>query len=153
MIEFVGVIKKVEASNIRTYQIEATPKNVQGNAVLIWHKDSENMQAILDIFRGLAPLADAPEQQFEATTTSSSLPHTSTTGQSPVPPAVTSVAPPTASGGETTVPAAGNEAPLSNAPRRRSSPTQPSSADQRLITRRPARRGCSCRRSCRRSRR
>jgi LCP family protein required for cell wall assembly len=117
MIEFVGVIKKVEASNIRTYQMEATGKNVQGNAVLIWHKDSENMQAILDIFRGLAPLADAPEQQFEATTTSSSLPHTSTTAQSPVPPEVTSVAPPTASGGETTVPSGGNEAPLSNAPK------------------------------------
>ena len=31
------------------------------------------MQAILNIFRGLAPLADAPEQQFEDTTTTSTL--------------------------------------------------------------------------------
>ena len=111
MIEFVGVIKKVEASNIRTYQMEATGKNVSGNAVLIWHKDSKNMQSILDIFRGLAPLADAPEQQFETTTTSTTLPHTSTT----TPPGATSV-PPSNTETNTTAPA-GNEAPLSNAPR------------------------------------
>ena len=78
MIEFVGVIKKVTPSGIRNYQIEATGKTINGNAVLIWHKDSENMQAILNIFRGLAPLADAPEQKFEDTTTTSTLPHTTT---------------------------------------------------------------------------
>ena len=80
MIEFVGVVRKVTASEIRTYQIEATGKTISGAAVLIWHKDSKNMQAILDIFRGgKAPLADAPEQQFETTTTTSTLPHSTTT--------------------------------------------------------------------------
>ena len=109
MIEFVGVVKDVAASNIRTYQIEATGKNESGADVLIWHKDSKNMQAILDIFRGIAPLADAPEQQFETTTTSSTLPHTSTSTKSSVPPGVTSVPPSTVAGG--------NDAPLSNAPK------------------------------------
>jgi LCP family protein required for cell wall assembly len=106
MIEFVGVVKKVDAANIRTYQIEATGRNVQGNAVLIWHKDSKNMKAILDIFRGLAPLADAPEQAFEPTTTTATLPHTTT-----------SVASTTSEQPSTTAAPTGDTAPLSNAPR------------------------------------
>ena len=112
MIEFVGVVRKVTASEIRTYQIEATGKKIGGNSVLVWHKDSDNMQAILNIFRGLAPLADAPEQQFEDTTTTSTLPRTSTTVKGSAP--VTSVAPSGTDVTGTTV-AAGN-APLSNAP-------------------------------------
>ena len=119
MIEFVGVVRKVTASAIRTYQVEATGKNISGNAVLVWHKNSENMQAILNIFRGLAPLADAPEQAFETTTTSSTLPRpgaTTTTVKSPVPPAITSVAPSSTEPSDTTAPATGDTAPLSNAP-------------------------------------
>ena len=81
MIEFVGVVRDVKAAEIRTYQIEATGRTISGNAVLVWHKDSENMQAILNIFRGLAPLADAPEQKFEDTTTTSTLPHHDDDGQ------------------------------------------------------------------------
>ena len=80
MIQFVGVVKGVDAADIQTYQIEATGKNVGGNDVLIWHKNSENMQAILDIFRGSAPLANAPEQVFEDATTTSTLPHATTSG-------------------------------------------------------------------------
>jgi LCP family protein required for cell wall assembly len=118
MIEFVGVVKGVTASAIRTYQIEATPKTIRGAAVLIWHKDSENMQAILDIFRGVAPLAAAPDQQFEDATTTSTLPHTSTTVKSSVPPGITAVPPSTTVPTETSAPAAPTDtAPLSNAPR------------------------------------
>lgn len=130
MIEFVGVIRKVTASGIRTYQIEATGKTIGGAAVLIWHKDSDNMQAILNIFRGTAPLADAPEQQFETTSTTtpttSSLPRTTTTTKSPVPPGITAVAPSTTAtatpAADTTTSAAaagaatGDTAPLSNPP-------------------------------------
>ncbi|MEY2552486.1 MAG: hypothetical protein QOC57_346, partial [Ilumatobacteraceae bacterium] len=118
MIEFVGVVRKVTPSSIRTYQIEATGKNVSGAAVLIWHQDSKNMQAILDIFRGLAPLAKAPDQQFETTvgnTTSTAAAKTTTTSKSPVPSAITSVPPSTATGA--TAPATGDTAPQSNAPR------------------------------------
>jgi LCP family protein required for cell wall assembly len=112
MIEFVGVVRDVKAAEIRTYQIEATGKTISGNAVLVWHKDSENMQAILNIFRGLAPLADAPEQRFEDTTTTSSLPHTTTTVKS----TGTSVVSETTVQTATTVAATGDTAPLSNAP-------------------------------------
>jgi LCP family protein required for cell wall assembly len=115
MIEFVGVVRGVNASSIRTYQIEATGKTISGSAVLLWHKNSDNMQAILNIFRGLAPLADAPEQEFEATTTTSTIPHTSTTVESTGSTDVTVPAsvPETA----TTVVATGDTAPLSNAPK------------------------------------
>jgi hypothetical protein len=116
MIQFVGVVRKVTASEIRTYQVEATGKIVGGADVLIWHKDSKNMLAILDIFKGLAPLADAPEQQFEDTTTTSTLPHTTTTTKSSVPASATSVAKPGSEQTSTSV-ATGDTAPLSNAPK------------------------------------
>ena len=112
MIEFVGVVRKVTASAIRTYQIEATGKTISGSAVLIWHKDSENMQAILNIFRGLAPLADAPEQQVAPAATTTP-PQPTTTVKSSVPPGITAVPPPS----DTTAPATGDTAPLSNAPK------------------------------------
>ncbi|HEY0518474.1 MAG TPA: LCP family protein [Ilumatobacteraceae bacterium] len=116
MIEFVGVIKEVTASAIRTYQIEATPKRISGSDVLVWHKDSKNMKAILDIFRGVAPLAGAPDQQFEDTTTAPTIAHASTTVKSSVPPGITSVPPVTtvAPASATAVP--GDTVPLSNAP-------------------------------------
>ena len=116
MIQFVGVVRKVTASEIRTYQIEATGKRVGGADVLIWHKDSKNMQAILNIFRGLAPLAEAPEQQFEDTTTTSTLPHTTTTTESTVSRSVTSVAPSGTEQTGTSV-ATGDTAPASNTPK------------------------------------
>lgn len=117
MIEFAGVIRDIEPSLIRTYQVEATGKNVSGNAVLVWHKSSENMQAILDIFRGLAPLANAPEQQFETTTTArttTTVAKTTTAATSPVPSAVTSIPPSSAAPAES-VPT--DSAPESNAPK------------------------------------
>lgn len=121
MIEFVGVVRKVTASAIRTYQIETTGKIIGGADVLIWHKDSKNMQAILDIFRGKAPLAEAPDQQFETTTSTSSLPHTTTTaattGTSPVPPGVTAVAPSSGEAPATPALATGDTAPASNIPK------------------------------------
>jgi LCP family protein required for cell wall assembly len=114
MIEFVGVLRNVTASGIRTYQIEAENKTIRGAAVLIWHKDSENMQAILNIFRGLAPLADAPEQQFEETTTTSTLPHSTTTVGAAEPSSTQPVATEPVA---TTAAATGDTAPLSNAPK------------------------------------
>jgi LCP family protein required for cell wall assembly len=67
MIEFAGVMSRVDPTQITTYQIEATNKNIQGNAVLIPQLGGRNMQAILSVFRGDATLAEAPEQVFETT--------------------------------------------------------------------------------------
>ena len=127
MIAFVGVVRKVTPAAIRTYQIEATGKMISGADVLIWHKDSKNMQAILDIFRGVAPLADAPVQSFDTAgnsttaanaTTTTSAKATTTTGKSPVPSAITSVPPSsTVASTGTTLPATADTAPPSNIPK------------------------------------
>jgi LCP family protein required for cell wall assembly len=65
LLEFAGVLRGLDAEEIASYQIEADPRTVQGNAVLIPDLDGENMQAILSVFRGEATLAEAPDQQLE----------------------------------------------------------------------------------------
>lgn len=83
MIEFAGVPNDVDPDTILTYQIEATPRNVNGNAVLIPNTESENMQAVLALFRGETSLGDAPVQVFEQTPTTGRRGTTTTTGASP----------------------------------------------------------------------
>lgn len=68
MLQFAGVLRDVDPGSIRTYQIEASPMTISGNAVLEPKIKGDNMVAILSIFRGEAPLAGAPEQAFETTT-------------------------------------------------------------------------------------
>jgi len=66
MLEFAGVLSGVDPSEITTYQITASPKTIQGNAVLVPTLQNDNMQAILAVFRGEATISDAPEQILEA---------------------------------------------------------------------------------------
>ncbi len=68
MLEFAGVMANVDPTQLTTYQIEARGDTVQGQSVLIPRIDGDNMQAILQIFRGQATLADGLEQQFEEDT-------------------------------------------------------------------------------------
>ncbi len=68
MLEFAGVMSKVDPTQITTYQIEARNATIQGNAVLVPTLDGENMQAIISVFQGRATLTDAPEQVFATTT-------------------------------------------------------------------------------------
>jgi LCP family protein required for cell wall assembly len=89
MLEFAGVMSQLDPTRITTYQIEADPRTIQGNAVLVPSIRGDNMQAILAVFRGEALLADIPEQVFETT----------------VPPVEPPVAPPSSIPGATTVPA------------------------------------------------
>ena len=70
MLEFAGVMSKVDPTAITTYQIEASNATIQGNSVLEPQLDGENMQAVLAVFRGWATLADAPDQVFDTTTVS-----------------------------------------------------------------------------------
>ncbi len=65
MLEFAGVLSGVDPTAITTYQIEASPRTIQGNAVLVPAIDGDNMQSILSVFRGEATLADIPEQVFD----------------------------------------------------------------------------------------
>jgi len=64
MLEFAGVLSGVDPTAITTYQIEATPRTIQGNAVLVPNIGGDNMQAILSVFRGEATLAEIPDQVF-----------------------------------------------------------------------------------------
>jgi LCP family protein required for cell wall assembly len=64
MLEFAGVMSGIDPASITTYQIEARPDVIQGNAVLVPRVNGDNMQAILSVFRGEATIADAPAQQF-----------------------------------------------------------------------------------------
>ncbi len=73
MLEFAGVLSGVDPTAITTYQIEASPRTIQGNAVLVPAIDGDNMQSILSVFRGEATLTDIPEQVFDATAPTSDL--------------------------------------------------------------------------------
>ena len=98
MLEFAGVLSRVDPTAITTYQIEATPRTIQGNAVLVPAIRGDNMQAILSVFRGEATLAEIPDQVFETTTLPPGAETTSPTPSGTSGP--TQTAPPTA----TTVP-------------------------------------------------
>jgi LCP family protein required for cell wall assembly len=67
MLEFAGVLSSVDPSEITTYQVNANPRTIQGNAVLVPSLDGDNMQAVLAVFRGEATLGDAPVQVLETT--------------------------------------------------------------------------------------
>jgi LCP family protein required for cell wall assembly len=68
MINFVKAISQVAPTDMRNYQIEVTAKLVAGSAVLVLNKNSAAMKPILDIFRGVAPLANDPQQAGAADT-------------------------------------------------------------------------------------
>ena len=69
VLSFAGVLRDIEPTDIRTYQVESTALTVAGNSVRKPALGGANMKAILAIFQGKAPLAGAPEQAFETTTT------------------------------------------------------------------------------------
>jgi LCP family protein required for cell wall assembly len=88
MLEFAGVLRNLDPDSISSYQIESEGAMISGQSVLIPRIKGDNMRAILAIFRGEAPLAGAPEQVFETTTTTSTT-STSTTSTTVKPTATT----------------------------------------------------------------
>lgn len=95
MLEFAGVMNDVDPGSILTYQVEATGRTIGGAAVLIPNVDSENMQAVLRIFRGQTSLADAVAQVFEPTTAAVSRDSTTTIAAESTTPEETSQGDPT----------------------------------------------------------
>src|SRR3954451_4710038 len=69
MLKFAGLLREIPPATIHTYQVQTTGANKSGQSVLIPQIDGPNMKAILDIFRGTAPLAGAAEQVDDTTTT------------------------------------------------------------------------------------
>ncbi len=84
MLEFAGVLKNLDPSSVQTYQIEAVGRIIQENSVLEPRIASNNMQAILAIFKGQAQLAGAPEQIFLPTPDTGSATTTTTPSEPPL---------------------------------------------------------------------
>ncbi len=67
MLSFAGVMRDIDPAGIRTYQVASYGKVVGGVAVQIPKLTSDNMQAILAIFLGNAPLPTATTPTTTAT--------------------------------------------------------------------------------------
>jgi LCP family protein required for cell wall assembly len=109
LLEFAGVMRNVSVGGIVTYQIEATPRTINGAAVLLPSIDGENMQQVLSLFRGQTSLGAAPEQVFETTTTARPRPTNPDPATTPASDPTTTTptattAPPTTAAPTTTVP-------------------------------------------------
>ncbi len=78
MLSFAGVMRDIAPAGISTYQVESYSKVVGGVAVQIPKLKTDNMQAILAIFLGTAPLAGAPDQVFTTTSVAGSTQSTTT---------------------------------------------------------------------------
>ena len=99
MLEFAGVLSGVDPTAITTYQIAATARTIQGNAVLVPALDDDNMQAILSVFRGQSTLAEIPDQIFDtaaptATDVTGSTPSTITAAPGDTAPSTATTLPP-----------------------------------------------------------
>lgn len=103
ILEFAGVIRDLDPEQIRTYQIEADSAKISGNDVLLWKNDSPTMLAILDIFRGKAPMAAPTDSVAQSPTT--------VAAPAPAPVAGTAAPAPVAAAAPT------DTAPQSNAPK------------------------------------
>jgi LCP family protein required for cell wall assembly len=89
MLKFAGLLREIPPTSIHTYQVQSTGTTISGNAVLLPQIEGANMKAILDIFRGTAALAAAPEQVDDttpsaATSTDASTTTTTAAGSGPV---------------------------------------------------------------------
>jgi len=62
MLEFGGALSRFDPAEITTYRIDSYSQRLGGADYQIPVLDSDNMQAILAVFRGEALLADAPDQ-------------------------------------------------------------------------------------------
>ncbi len=71
MLQFAGVVKNLDQNNLRTYQIEVKRDTRSGNDVLIPRVTTNNMKAVLAVFKGAAPMLEAPSQSPPATNAAS----------------------------------------------------------------------------------
>ncbi len=83
MLQFAGVIRGLDQSNLRSYQIEVKPEERSGSDVLIPRVTGPNMQAVLAVFRGRAPLLDIPKQSAQTAATQSTAKTTAATAATP----------------------------------------------------------------------
>ena len=69
MLKFAGLLREIPPTSIHTYQVQVDGQDESAaTRCCIPQIDGANMKAILDIFRGTAALAGAPEQVDDTTT-------------------------------------------------------------------------------------
>ena len=79
ILQFVGVVRDIDPSSIRTYQVAGKGTTLSDGAQVLIPNINANMRAILDVFQGKAPLAGAPVQVFETPVDTTIAPATATT--------------------------------------------------------------------------
>ena len=79
ILEFANAIQAIDPAAIATYRIASRSRNVGGASMQEPQIEGDNMQAILQVFRGQATLASAPDQAF-----STSVPVTAPDDTAPV---------------------------------------------------------------------
>ncbi len=86
LLELASAMKNLDASTMKTYQIEGSGKMVGELSVIEPRLKTDNMKAVLAVFQGRARLVDAPEQIFDVpTTTVATTPASTVTGQTDPP--------------------------------------------------------------------
>ncbi|MCE9622299.1 MAG: LCP family protein [Actinomycetia bacterium] len=83
ILQFAGVMRDINPTTIRTYQVESYGKVVGGVAVQVPKLTTDNMLAILAIFQGTAPLAGVPAAPTTTTTTIAGSPTPATVATTP----------------------------------------------------------------------
>ncbi len=78
LLEFAGVVQNLDPAQLQSYQIEVERKTIDDNDVLVPRLSGRNMQAVMAIFRGEAPLALPPELTSDGTTPLATDPPTTT---------------------------------------------------------------------------
>ena len=108
LLELASAMKNLDASTMKTYQIEGSGKMVGELAVIEPRLKTDNMKAVLAVFQGRARLVDAPEQIFEVATTTiaptTTVASTTTAATTPASTAVGETVPPTTKAPTSTTP-------------------------------------------------
>jgi LCP family protein required for cell wall assembly len=106
LLELASAMKNLDASTMKTYQIEGSGKMVGELSVIEPRLKTDNMKAVLAVFQGRARLVDAPEQIFEVATTTiaptTTVASTTTAATTPASTAVGETVPPTTKAPKTT---------------------------------------------------
>ncbi|MFZ9041241.1 MAG: LCP family protein [Ilumatobacteraceae bacterium] len=66
MLEFANTLRRLDPAEIATFRVESSSATIDTGQEIEWPRlGSDNMQAILAVFRGEATIASAPEQVFQ----------------------------------------------------------------------------------------
>lgn len=85
MLQVANAMRDFDPATVKTFQIDGTPRRISGNDVLEPRIDTDNMEAVLAVFRGQARIADAPDQVAPTTPTEADAATTTVGSSTPAP--------------------------------------------------------------------